>query len=94
MIERYDNFTKVFPGELLFGAFNGQPIPYDYYNFLNDDNDNGNNIPGTPIEDILPENEGVEYSGVPNYEDIDYEIIIDGDDSLASSIDPLQNEII
>ena len=60
VIERYDTFnTKVFPYGLLLGDFNDQPIPYDYYNLLNDDNENGINIPGTPVGDPLLENEGV-----------------------------------
>ena len=29
-----------------------------------------------------------------NYEDINYDIIIDDDDSLASAIDPLENKIL
>ena len=50
MIERYYTFnTKRCPEELIFGDFNDQPIPSNYHNFLNDDNDNGNNIPGTPV---------------------------------------------
>ena len=31
---------------------------------------------------------------VPNYEDIKYDLIMNDDDSLASDIDPLQNEIV
>ena len=31
---------------------------------------------------------------MPNYEDIKYEMIIYGDDSLASDIDPLQSKIL
>ena len=31
---------------------------------------------------------------VQNYEDMNYEIIIDSNDRIASTIDPLQNEII
>ena len=54
MIELYDTFnTKGCPDELIFGDFNDQPISSDYYNFLNDDNDDGNIIPGTPIGDAL-----------------------------------------
>ena len=52
--------------------FNGHPIPSNYYNFLNDDNDEGNNNTGTPIFNYLPENEVVEDSVVPNDEYIDY----------------------
>ena len=40
---------------LIFGNFIDQPIPPDYYNFLNDDDDDGNNIPGTCIDDVLPD---------------------------------------
>ena len=36
----------------------------------------------------------MEYVVVPNDEYIDYEIIIDYYDSLSSSIDPLQNEMM
>ena len=36
VIERYDTFnTKGFPDELIFGEFNDQPIPSEYFNFLN-----------------------------------------------------------
>ena len=71
-------------------VFNDQPNPY-YYNFLNDDNEYGNNIPGAPIFVALPETEVVEDTAMPNNEDIYNEIIVDDDDSLASAIDPLQN---
>ena len=58
MIERYGAFnTKGCPDELIFGDFNDQPIPSNYYNLLNDDDDNdydyGNNIPGNPVGDSL-----------------------------------------
>ena len=76
------------------GEFNNKPIPPNYYNFLNNDDAKENNITGTPIEDILPDNKGVEYAVVPNHEDIYNRIIIDDNDSLASSIYPLQNEIL
>ena len=57
LIEHYDTFnTKVCPDELMFGDFNDQSIPSDYYNFLNNYDDDGNNIPGTPIDVALPEN--------------------------------------
>ena len=95
IIELYDTFnTKGCPYELIFGDFNDKPIPSNYYNFLNDDNDNENNITGTPIEDALPDNEGVEDIVIKNDEYIKDEIIIDDDDSLASDIYPLQNEIL
>ena len=50
----------------LFGDFKEQTITYSYYNFLNDDNDEGNNIPGTPVDNALLDNEGVEYAVVTN----------------------------
>ena len=88
-IERHDTFnTKGFPDELIPGKFNYQPIPPDYYNLLNDDDNNGNNTPGTPVENALLDNEGVEDGVMPKYEDINYEIMIDDDDRLALSIDP------
>ena len=42
-----------------FWRFCSQPIPPDYYDFINGDNDNGINIPVTPIDYLLLENEGV-----------------------------------
>ena len=73
IIERYDTFnTKGCPDKIIFGDFNYQLIPSDYYNFLNDYNDNGNNIPGTHVDDFLPENEVVDYTDVPNDEGINY----------------------
>ena len=33
--------------------FNDQPIPSNYFYFLNDDNNGGNTNPGTPVNDIL-----------------------------------------
>ena len=54
VIECYVTFnTKGCPHELVFGAFNDQPIPPDYYNFLNGDDNDENNIPGTPVNDII-----------------------------------------
>ena len=89
MIESYSTLnTKVYTDKLIFVDFNDQPIPYNYYSFLNDDDDDINNIPCTPVEYALLENEGVEYAFVKNYEDINDEIINDVDDSLASDIDP------
>ena len=70
---------------------NDQPIRSDYYDLLNDDNDDDNNIPGTSIENSLPDNKGVEDEFVPSNEYINDEIIVDDDESLASEIDPLQN---
>ena len=93
MIELYDTFnTTGCPDELIFVDFSDQPITSKSYNFLNDDNDDGNNIPGTPVDDALPYTKGVEYAVMTNDEDINDEIIIiDEDDSLASNIYPLQN---
>ena len=60
VIGRYETFnTKGCPDELFLGYFNDQPIPSNYYNLLNDENDNGNNIPSNPVEYSLLENEGV-----------------------------------
>ena len=40
MIEQYDTFnTKVCPYELTVYNFNDYPIPFDSYNFLNDDDE-------------------------------------------------------
>ena len=95
VIERYDTFsTKGCPYEIIFGDFNDQPISSDYYNFLNDGGDYGNNFPGTPVDDALPDNEGVEDAVAPNDEYINYEIIIYDDESFVSDISPLQNEIL
>ena len=61
VIDRYDTcITKGFPDELIFGYFNLQPIPSDYYNFLMNDNENGNNIPEILVDNDLPDNKGVE----------------------------------
>ena len=96
MIKIYDTFNnEVCPDELIVGDFNDKPIPSDCYNFLSNDNEYGNNVPGTPVDDALLYKEKVEDAVVPNYEDINDEIIIiDDDDRLASNIDPLQNEIL
>ena len=57
MIERYGNLNnKGCPDEIIFGDFNDQPIPYNYYNILNYYDDYGNNITGTPIENELLDN--------------------------------------
>ena len=59
-IKNFDDFNKKWcPDELIFGNFNDQPIPPDYYNCLNDDDDDGNNIHGTPVENTLPYTKGV-----------------------------------
>ena len=89
VIERYETFnTKGCPDEIIFVNLNDQPIPSKYYNILNDDDDNGNNIPGTPVENSLPENEWVEDAIVSNDKEINNEIIIDDDDSVGSDIYP------
>ena len=91
-IESYDTFnTKGCPDKLILGDFNDQHIPSNYYNFLNDDDYDGNNITGTPIDDYLLDKKGVEDEVVPNDRDINDDIMIDYYDSLASDIDPLQN---
>ena len=80
MIEQYDTFKKKgFTSELIFGGFNDQPILSDFYNLLNDDNDDGNNVSGIPVDYDLPDNEGAEYLAIPNDEDIIDEKIIDDD---------------
>ena len=85
MIERYYTFnTKRCPEELIFGDFNDQPIPSNYYNFLNYDNEYGNKIPVNTVYNSLLDNKEVEDAFVPNDEDINYEIIIYDDNSLAS----------
>ena len=76
-----------------FGYLNDQPIPYKYYNLLNYDDDGSNNITGNPVEDDLPENEGVEDTVTPNDEYINYEIIIDDNYSLDLDIEPPLLEI-
>ena len=77
-IERYGTFnTKGWPGELIFDDFDDQSIPSNYHNLLNDDDNNGNIIPGSPVDDDLPDNKGVEDAVVKNDEDINDEIILD-----------------
>ena len=57
LIEQCETFnTKVCTDELIFGNFNDQPIPSNYYNFQNDDDDNGNNVTGNPVGYDLPDN--------------------------------------
>ena len=95
VIEHYGTFkTKGCPDELIFGYFNDQPIPSNYYNFLNDDDAVRNNIPGTPVENALPDNEVVEDAVGPNDEGINDETIVDDNESLDSEIDPPQNEMM
>ena len=55
LVKRYDTFNiKVFPDELFFGDFYDQPIPPDYYNLLNDNDDHDNNIPVNPVDGVFP----------------------------------------
>ena len=69
VIEGYDTLkTKGLPRKLFFGDFNEQTIPPNYYNFLNDDDGDGNNSPDTPVDESLPDNEGVDYEFVTNDE--------------------------
>ena len=69
MIERYFKFnTKICTYKLIFGNFNDETIPPNYYNLLNDDDGDGNNSPDTPVDDSLPDNEGVDYEFVTNDE--------------------------
>ena len=91
VIEYYDTFNTIWcPDELIFGDFNDKTIPSEYYNFLNDDNGDANNITGTPVENVLLENKWVEDAAVPNEDDINDEITIEDNDSLASYIYSLQ----
>ena len=58
VIQCYDTFNKKgCPDELIFCNFNDYPILSNYYNFLNDDNDNGSNVPGTPVDNSIQDNE-------------------------------------
>ena len=57
IIRCYDTFnTKECPEKMYFFDFNDQLIPSNYYNFLNNDNDNVNNILGTLLQDTPLEN--------------------------------------
>ena len=73
----------------LYSDFHDQSIPPNYYDLLNYDKDDNNNIPGTPVDDVLMDNKWVEYADVPNDEYIDKETTIDDADSLDSAIDPI-----
>ena len=86
--------TKRCPDEIFFGNSHDQPIPSNYCDFLNDDYDDENNIPCSPVEDVPPDQKKLEDSVVPNDEETDDEIIIDDADSPTVYIDPLQNEIL
>ena len=106
----YDTFnTKWCPDETLFVDFYYQPIPPDHYDFLNDndadgedyDDDDDNNITGTPVDNFFPDNKGVEDAVAKNPPDTDANdeeignaIIMDDADSITSAIYPLQNEIL
>ena len=92
VIERYAIFnTKGCPYDIISGNFNYQHIPSNYYNILNDDNDDGNNIPGNPVDDALLDKKGVKYAIAQNDEDTNDEIMINNNYSLVPEIDPLQN---
>ena len=85
-----DTFNiKEWPYELTFGNFNDQPIPPHWYNFLNYDDDDGTNIPGTTVDDASLDNEEVEDAVILDDEDVENDIIIVNDYSLASTIEPL-----
>ena len=56
VIEHYGTFNiKWCTYGLIFGDFNDQPSPSNYYSVLNYDYDDGNNITGTTAEDNPPE---------------------------------------
>ena len=95
MIAQYDTFNNEgCPNELIFGDFIEQPIPSDYYNFLKDYDDGGNNVTENPVYNSLPDNKGVKDSVMPSNEDINHEIIIiDDKDRLVSNINHLQKEM-
>ena len=89
LIELYDTFnTKGCPDKRIFGYLNDQLILLYGYNILNDYNDNDNNISVISVDDWLCENKWVEDPVMLSYEDINYEIIINDDDRLASDIEP------
>ena len=57
VIERYDTFnTKGWPDEPISDDLNDRPIPSNCNNWPNEDYDNGNNVPGTPVDDDLLDN--------------------------------------
>ena len=92
MTEPYETFnTKGCPYEILLGNFYDQPILIYYDYLLNNDNNDDKNIPGTPVDDVLPGKKWVEDLVVPNDEDIYDERIIGDADILTSAIYPLQN---
>ena len=69
----------MFTDEHHFGDFHDQPILPGYYNFLNDNDDDDNNTPGTPVEYFFPENKVVEDAVMPNSTD-DYDNDEDNED--------------
>ena len=101
-IEMFNTFnTKLCTYELFFGDFHDQPFPPEYYDLLNDNDGNENNIIGTPVDDVFLDNKGVEYSVISNAPDNDandkdfyYDTVIDNAYSLTWSIDPLKDEIL
>ena len=67
VIEHYGTFdTNRWPDKLIFDHFNDQTIPSNCNNFLNEDNDDGNNLPGNFVENDLPDNKRVEDTVIPN----------------------------
>ena len=71
VIEFYDTVnTKGCPDELVFGNFNEKNIPFDYYNLLNDENDDDNNIHDTTVDNDLLYNEVVGYAVLTNDKEI------------------------
>ena len=79
---------KGFPDELLLGKCNDQTIPPGYYDFLNNNDDNDKNTPGTPVDDVFPDNKGVKYSVVqnaPDDDDNDEDNDVDTEDDDADS---------
>ena len=55
LTKQYDTInTKGCHDELISDDFNDQLILSDYYNFLKDDNDDDDNVSGTPVDDALP----------------------------------------
>ena len=91
VIDQFDTFnTKGCSDELIFGVFNYQPIPSNYYNLLTNYNEDSNTVTGTPVDNALPENKVVEGEVITDNKYLNYEIIIDDDDIFDSDIDPLQ----
>ena len=71
VIEQYYTFnTRGCPEDLIFCDFNDQPIPSTYSDLTND-----YEYDGTQIDAALTENEGVEDTVVPNYENNNDEIL-------------------